>query len=74
MLGNGCLVGVVRVYDEWMDMPVTKYVVYLKSDEAWTKSRLILVTNMCKNIIKNKKMDEIYRIFKNSIYRQIQSS
>ena len=39
VLGNGCLVGVVRVYDEWMDMPVTKYVVYLNSDEAWTKSR-----------------------------------
>ena len=33
-----------------------------------------LVTNMCKNIVKNKKMDEIYGIYKNSIYRQIQSS
>ena len=33
-----------------------------------------LVTNMCKNIIKKKKMDGIYGIYKNSIYRQIQSS
>ena len=33
-----------------------------------------LVTNICKNIVKNKKMDEIYGIYKNSIYRQIQSS